>query len=107
MNGAPNIGDSRVDSLGNKLGVLDNYGQDTTVTNYYESAGYEELVGYFKQWKEMGCYMADILNVTDAPIDYIPSGKAFWLLCKSFQCRDERHLVFSELRYRYRFPPDL
>lgn len=77
MNGVPNIGDSRIDSLGNKLGVLDNYGQDTTVTNYYESAGYEELVGYFKQWKEMGCYMPDILNVTDAPIDYIPAGKAF------------------------------
>lgn len=77
MNGVPNIGDSRVDSLGNKLGVLDNYGQDTTVTNYYESAGYEELVGYFKQWKEMGCYMPDILNITDAPIDYIPVGKAF------------------------------
>ena len=70
MNGVPSIGDSRIDSLGNKLGVLDNYGQDTTVTNYYESAGYEELVGYFKQWKEMGCYMADILNVTDAPIDF-------------------------------------
>ena len=84
MNGAPSIGDSRIDSLGNKLGVLDNYSQDTTVTNYYESAGYEELVGYFKQWKEMGCYMADILNVTDAPIDYIPSGKAFGCFASHF-----------------------
>ena len=84
MNGAPSIGDSRIDSLGNKLGVLDNYGQDTTVTNYYESAGYEELVGYFKQWKEMGCYMAYILNVTDAPIDYIPSGKAFGCFASHF-----------------------
>lgn len=84
MNGVPSIGDSRIDSLGNKLGVLDNYGQDTTVTNYYESAGYEELVGYFKQWKEMGCYMADILNVTDAPIDYIPSGKAFGCFASHF-----------------------
>ena len=32
----------------------------------------------------MGCYMADILNVTDAPIDYIPSGKAFGCFASHF-----------------------
>ncbi|WP_099203773.1 ABC transporter substrate-binding protein [Scatolibacter rhodanostii] len=77
MNGGPNIGDSRIDQLGNKLGVLEDYGQTTTVTNYYESEGYKELVGYFKQWSEMGAYMPDLLNVADAPVDFIPSGKAF------------------------------
>lgn len=79
MNSRPNIGDTRIDNLGdeNLLGVLGNFGQDDKVTNYYESDGYLELVEYFKQWKDMGCYMTDILNVTEAPVDYIPAGKCF------------------------------
>ena len=78
-NGAPNLGDSRVDSLGdgNKLGVLGNMGQDETVINYYESEYYTELVSYFKKWKEMGVYMPDLLNSTEAPVDFIPTGKCF------------------------------
>ncbi len=78
-NGSPNIGDSRVDSLGdgNKLGVLGNAGQDDTVINYYESEYYTELVSYFKKWKEMGVYMPDLLNSTEAPVDFIPTGKCF------------------------------
>lgn len=78
-NGAPNIGDNRVDTLGdgNKLGVLGNYGQDETVINYYESDYYTELVGYFKKWKEMGIYMPDMLNSTEGPMDFIPTGKCF------------------------------
>lgn len=86
MNGGPNVSDSRVDSLGdgNKLGVLGNYGQDTTITNYYESEEYVELVNCFKQWKEMGCYMSDFLNVTEAPVDYIPANKAFGCFASHF-----------------------
>jgi putative aldouronate transport system substrate-binding protein len=77
MNGGLNLGDGRFDALGNPslMGVLGNFGQDTKVINYYESKEYAELVGYFKQWKALGCYMPDILNTTDAPVDYIPSGK--------------------------------
>lgn len=77
MNGGPNIGDSRVDTLGNKLGVLGNFGQDDKVTDYYSSEEYAELVSYFKKWKEMGCYMPDLLNVNEAPGDYLPAEKAF------------------------------
>lgn len=77
MNGSINFSDSRVDKLDNNLGVLANYGQDDKVIDYYESKQYEELTGYFKKWKDMGCYMPDLLNVTDAPVDYIPAGKAF------------------------------
>ena len=53
---------------GNKLGVLGNMGQDETVINYYESEYYTELVSYFKKWKEMGIYMPDLLNSTEAPV---------------------------------------
>lgn len=77
MNGVPNIGDSRVDKLGDNLGVLGNYGQDTKVIDYYSSDYFKELVGYFKTWSENGYYIPDILNVTDAPSDYIPNGKCF------------------------------
>jgi ABC-type sugar transport system, periplasmic component len=77
MNGSINFGDTRVDKLGNNLGVLANYGQDVKVVDYYESKEYTEMLGYFKKWKEMGCFMPDLLNVTDAPVDYIPAGKAF------------------------------
>lgn len=84
MNGAPNIGDCRVDALSNRLGVLGNYGQDETVIDYYSSEYFAELVDYFAKWKEMGCYMPDILNTTDAPSDYIPSGKCFGCFASHF-----------------------
>ena len=67
-----------MDNLGdaNMLGVLDNYGQDETVTNYYESEKYQERLDYVKQWMEMGCYMTDLMNVTEAPADLIPAERA-------------------------------
>jgi putative aldouronate transport system substrate-binding protein len=75
MNGTINMGDSRVDSLSNSnmLGVLGNYGQDTTVINYYESEYYDDLIGYYKEWSEMGAYMSDFMNVSEAPSDLIPA----------------------------------
>jgi putative aldouronate transport system substrate-binding protein len=86
MNGGLNLGDGRFDALGNSLlmGVLGNFGQDTKVTNYYESKEYAELVKYFKQWKALDCYIPDILNTTDAPVDYIPSGKALGCFASHF-----------------------
>lgn len=77
-NGKVNLGDARFDTLGdaNFLGVLPDYGQSETVVNYYETDEYKELVSYFKQWKEMGVYMTDFMNVTDSPVDYITANKA-------------------------------
>ena len=84
MNGGPNISDSRVDNLGNGLGVLTNYGQTTTVTNYYESDEYMDLVAHIKEWKDMDAYMPDLLNITDAPVDYMPAGKALGCFASHF-----------------------
>ena len=79
MNGSINWGDTRVDSLGdsNMLGVLGNFGQDDTVSNYYESEEYAERIECVKTWMEMGIYMPDLMNTTEAPSDYMPAGKAF------------------------------
>lgn len=84
MNGGPNMSDTRVDRLGNNLGVLTNYGQTTTVSNYFESEEYTDLVAHIKQWKDMGAYMPDLLNMTDAPSDYIPAGRAFGCFASHF-----------------------
>ena len=77
-NGAVNWGDTRVDNLGdaNMLGVLDNYGQDETITNYWESEKYQERLDCVKEWMEMGIYMTDLMNVTEAPSDLIPAERA-------------------------------
>ncbi len=83
-NGQPNIGDSRVDALNNKLGVLGNYGQDETVIDYYSSDYFKELCGYFEKWRDAGYYMSDILNVADTPSDYIAAGKCFGCFASHF-----------------------
>ena len=99
-NGAPNIGDSRVDALGdgNKLGVLGDYGQATTVTNYYEMDEYKELVSYFKKWKEMGVYMPDLLNSTEAPVDFIPTSKCFGCFAGHFSA--EMNGIWSTANFK-------
>ena len=86
MNGGPNISDSRVDQLSNNLGVLTNYGQTTTVSDF-ESPEYMDLTSHIKQWKKMGAYIPDLLNITDAPSDYIPSGKAFGCFASHFSAK--------------------
>jgi len=67
---------SPVDALGdlNYLGVV-MPGEDMTVVNYFATPEYREMIGFFKEWKEIGITMADPLNVVDSPSDYLPSGK--------------------------------
>ena len=55
------------------LGVLDNFGQDETITNYWTSDKYAERIECVKEWMDMGIYMADLMNVTEAPSDLIPA----------------------------------
>lgn len=78
-NGSINWGDTRVDNLGdaNMLGVLDNFGQDETITNYWTSDKYAERIECVKEWMDMGIYMADLMNVTEAPSDLIPAERCF------------------------------
>lgn len=72
--------DSRIDQLSTGdyyLGVLNNYGQSDTVINYYESEEFLEMMSYIEKWNKAGYYMTDVLNVTEAPIDLIPTGRCF------------------------------
>ncbi len=85
-NGSGVISDSRIDQLGtsNYLGVLGNYAQDETVSNYYESPEFLEIMGYVEKWNKAGYYMTDFLNVTEAPIDLIPNGRAYGCFASHF-----------------------
>ena len=54
-----------VDGLGNYYGVLENFGQTTTVTNYFESEEYLELCKIARRWFEKGYLSADAATSQD------------------------------------------
>lgn len=47
------------DALGDKNGVLLNYGSELKVTNWFESAEYAEMVRLMRSWNQAGYIMAD------------------------------------------------
>lgn len=86
-NGTGVFTDTRVDQMGNNpynLGVLTDYGQTTTVSNYYESDEFLELVKHLETWNKNGYYMTDMMNVTESQIDYIPTGRCFGAFSSHF-----------------------
>lgn len=56
---------SWVDGLGNNFGVLDNFGQDTNVTNWYESDQYYQIISTANRWFTNGYLSADAATNTD------------------------------------------
>ncbi len=60
-------------------GVIFDYMNDTTVESYFHSAKFDRLVGLIKEWKELGAFMPDALNNTEARSDYFDAGKAYGL----------------------------
>lgn len=86
-NGTGVFTDTRVDQMGNNpynLGVLTDYGQTTTVSNYYESDEFLEIVKHLETWNKNGYYMTDMMNVTESQIDYIPTGRCFGAFSSHF-----------------------
>ncbi|HUM83564.1 MAG TPA: ABC transporter substrate-binding protein [Lachnospiraceae bacterium] len=65
------------DTLGDGLGVLMNYGNDTTVTNLYESDEYANILHTMREWFEKGYTAQDTATSTEAAGDLIGAGKAF------------------------------
>jgi putative aldouronate transport system substrate-binding protein len=71
--------DWAVDNCGdtNNFGVLENAGQTTTFTNYYESQHYVEWVNTMYDWNQKGLLMPDILSSTDSNDIIMKAGKSF------------------------------
>ena len=65
------------DTLTDGLGVLMDYGQNTTVTNLYETELYEELCRTMREWYVAGYTDRDTATSTQTGSDLMKAGKAF------------------------------
>ena len=66
-----------VDGLNDFLGVLENYGQTTTVTNWYESEQFANFCAIAQRWFEAGYESADIATTTDTGATLMRAGNLF------------------------------
>ncbi|HAL73900.1 MAG TPA: ABC transporter substrate-binding protein [Clostridiales bacterium] len=65
------------DMLGDRFGVLMNNGQDTKVTNWYESAEYASLVRTMRDWYTKGYILKDAATTQDDQYSLLKSGKGY------------------------------
>ena len=65
------------DSLSDSFGVLEDRGQTTTVTNYYESQQFKDLVTISKRWYDAGYYSADAVTNQDTGETLLKAGNLF------------------------------
>ncbi len=66
-----------VDGLNDWLGVLENYGQTTTVTNWYESDQFYNFCKIERRWFEAGYESADVATTTDSGTVLMRAGNLF------------------------------
>ncbi len=69
------------DTLGDSFGVLMNQGQTTTVTNWYESEEFKNLVHYMRDWFEKGYTSQDMPTSTDSGEVLMRAGNLFSFSC--------------------------
>ncbi len=74
---APGSLTRELDTLGDRFGVLENFGQTTKVTNYYESDQYKRLVKLARQWYETGYTSKDMATSTDTGETLMKAGNLF------------------------------
>ena len=65
------------DSLSDGFGVLANKGQDTTVTNWYESEQFKQLVTVSKRWFDNHYYSSDAATNQDTGETLLKAGNMF------------------------------
>ena len=65
------------DSLSDGFGVLEDFGQTTTVTNWYESQQYKDLVTIAKRWYDAGYYSSDVVTSQDTGETLLKAGNLF------------------------------
>lgn len=68
---------NHVDTLGDRFGVLDNYGESTTVVNYYETEEYKNLVNHMREWYQAGYVSKDFATSNDAGESLMRAGNLF------------------------------
>lgn len=71
-----------VDNLGNDFGVLENYGQTTTVTNWFESEQYRTFCEIAQKWYREGYTSADIAVNQDSGEIKMKAGNCFSFITK-------------------------
>ena len=78
---APASQTNELDTLGNRFGVLEDFGQTTKVTNYYESKQYNRLVRLARQWYEAGYTSKDMATCSDSGETLMKAGNLFSYAC--------------------------
>jgi putative aldouronate transport system substrate-binding protein len=68
---------SYMDNLGSDYGVLGNYGQTTTITNWFESEQYKRFCLIAREWFQKGYSSADIAVNTDSGELKMRAGNCF------------------------------
>lgn len=68
---------SWVDTLGSNYGVLEEFGQTTTVTNWYESEQFKQLALINKRWFDAGYSSSDIATNQDSGETLMKAGNTF------------------------------
>lgn len=71
------------DGLSDSLGVLDNYGQDEKVTNWYESENFYNICKLNKEWYDKGLYSMDIVTNQDNVETVLKAGNTFAGICNA------------------------
>ena len=70
-----------VDTMNSNFGVLENYGQTTTVTNYFESDQFKKLCEIAKTWYDNGYESKDIAVNKDSGELKMKAGNCFSFMC--------------------------
>lgn len=66
-----------IDPLGDRLGVLDHYGEDTTVVNFYETDTFRTLVEQMRAWYLAGYVSKDLATSTETNEALFGAGNLF------------------------------
>lgn len=66
-----------IDGLGNSFGVLEDYGQVTEITNFYESDQFRELCQLAREWYTAGYTSEDMATCTDSGEVLMKAGNLF------------------------------
>lgn len=92
----PDVKYEMVDVLTDGFGVLMNYGQDTTVTNYYETDEYKDFVTTMYEWQQKGYLSKDAATTTEGVENQVKAGVAFSYLAPNKPGYDTRAKLLCE-----------